>query len=432
MDHLPEKRMRGLARALAKAFDEDDAQGQKTTSDLRDRLLRQALGKAAPEPQHDSFDLTENTLSRISKIAEEKALAPDLLDELLDLAAPEREAAVALETRFQTYSLASHVLQRCGKAVVYDPFSALELARLARTIAEQADPYGSGGTAALADLQAYALAMEANALRVSGDLDAALKLFAEARSVQENGGADPDLTARIDRLEASLRRQLRQFDTALRLLDRAARTFKALQDHDQQARTIINRSNVFLVKGDFEEAISTLEGTLEAACSPELALAARHNLIDILAKSGRPQEAADLFEETRPLYRQQTDTLTTCRRIWVEGIISRELGEDLDRAAELLEQAATRLTEHGYSLDAALAGLDLVAVYAKQEKTSEVLRVASDLVQLFQTRKAHPEALAALILVHQAAERRSVNLALLTQASSLVKKAGGMYETTAI
>ena len=273
--------------------------------------------------------------------------------------------------------------------------------------------------------------MEGNAFRVSGDLDAALKLFEEARRAREKGGADPDLAARIDHLEASLRREFRQYDIALRLLDRARKTFSALQDHDQKTRTIINRANVFLVKGDFEEAIATLRGALDSTGSPELAWALRHNLVELLNQSGRPREAAQLFAETRPFYQEHTDPLTTCRIIWMEGLIARELGEDLDRAAELLQQAATRLAEHGYSLDAALAGLDLVAVYAKQGQTAEVLQVAYDLVQLFQACKAHPEALAAFILVHQAAEQRSVNLSLLSQVASRIKRASGTYEMAA-
>ena len=428
MDHLPEKRMRSLGRVLAKAFNEGEPQAEG--SDLGDRILHQAMGKAGPRPQYDSFDLNDDTLSRISKIAEEKALAPDLLDELLALPLPERETAVAVQSRFQTYSLAAHTLQRCAKAVFHDPVSARELARLARTITGQADPRACGGAAALTDLQAYSLAMEGNALRLAGDLDGALVLFEEARQAQGKGGADPDLAARIDHLEASLRRDLRQYSASLRLLDRAQKMFSALQDHDQKARTIINRSNVYLVKGDFEEAISTLRGALDVSCSPELAWTLRHNLIDILAKSGRPREAAQLFEQTRPLYREHSDPLTNCRRVWVEGIIARELG-NLDLASDLLHQASEGLAEHGYSVASALAGLDLVAVYAMQDQASEVLRVASDLVRLFQMRKVHPETFAALSLVHQAAQREAVSLSLLAQATAQIQKSGGMYETAA-
>jgi tetratricopeptide (TPR) repeat protein len=426
MERLPEERMRGLTRVLAKAL--GDGHPQAAGSRLQERALRQALGKAEPKPEYGSFSLSESTLSRLAEISEEKSLAPDRLSELMDLSPAKREAAVAVNPRFQTYTLASHVLRTCATAVFRDPAAARSMARLAYSIATQVDPRTCGGSAALADLQAYALAMEGNATRVSGDLEGALVFFERARQIQERGGADPDLAARINHLEASLRRDLRQYDEALRLLDRAGRAFQTLQDHDQKARTFINRSNVFLVKGDYEEAIATLQGALDVACSSELALTVRHNLIDILIQGGRPQEAAVLFAEAQPLYAQHTDPLTTCRRIWAEGRIVRELGEDLDRAAVLLQQASQLQAEYGYSAGAALAGLDLVGVYAIQGKATEVLRTASELVQLFQARKAHPETLAALSLVHQAARQQTLNLSLLSHASSLIQKSGRMYE----
>jgi tetratricopeptide (TPR) repeat protein len=427
MEDLSEKR--GLARVLAKAL--GNGQPREAESSLRGRILRQAMGKVEPKPEYGSFGLSESTLDRLTQISEEKALAPDCLSELMGFSPTERDAAVAVDSRFQTYSLASYVLQSCAKAVFHEPAVARDLAQLAQAIAAQVDPRTCGGSAALADLQAYALAMEGNAARVGGDQEAALAFFDKARQHQERGGADPDLAARIDHLEASLRRDLRQYDQALRLLDRAGRAFHALQDRDQKARTIINRSNVFLVKGDHEEAIATLQGALDAACSSELALIVRHNLIDILIQAGRPQEAAALFAESQPFYAQHTDPLTTCRRLWAEGRIVRDLGEDLDRAAALLQQASRLQAELGYSAGAALAGLDLVAVYAKQGEAAAVLRTASELVQLFKARKAHPETLAALSLVHQAARQQTLDFALLSHASSLIQKSGRLYEIAA-
>ena len=79
------------------------------------------------------------------------------------------------------------------------------------------------------------------------------------------------------------------------------------------ARTIINRANVYIVQGEFAQAATTLEGALEFSCEPSLALMVRHNLIDILAKSGRALEASRLFDESRELYLQFSDPLTTSR-----------------------------------------------------------------------------------------------------------------------
>jgi hypothetical protein len=147
----------------------------------------------------------------------------------------------------------------------------------------------------------------------------------------------------------------------------------------------------------------------------------RHNLIFAFAECGRAREAADLYQESQQFYLQFNDPLTTSRRIWAEGLIAREIGEDLGLAERLLTQAADRLAESGYPMDAALAGLDLVTVYARRGQSSEVLRVASNLIGMFQMRDMNPEALAALKMVHEAAEREAVNLSLLAQVSEKVR-----------
>lgn len=415
MEHLPEKRVSALAKVLSRALS-----AERELTEAEEDV--QANGSESILEGADALDaVLKNVLSRTSRVAEERAMAPAQLAELLAMSNADRETAVATQPQFQTYSLASYTLQRCEKVVSHDPLMAGQLARLARRIAEQADPRNCGGAAALTDLEAYAMAMEGNAQRVAGDLRQSLSTFAEARRVQEQGGADPDLSARIDLLEASLRRDLRQFEAALDLLHEAERVFLALKDHNAQARTIINRANVYLVMRELDHVVENLQRALPLAQEPWLSLAVRHNLIVALSECGRAREAADLYAVSKDVYLQFNDPLTTSRRLWAEGVIVRELEEDLEHAEQLLSQAAERLAEHGYGFDAALAGLDLVAVYARRGQSVEVLRVASSLVQLFQARSVHPEALAALKMVHEAAERESVNLSLLAQAAETVR-----------
>jgi len=414
MGHLPEKRG-ALARALSQALTGAQHPVSRQSGSLNDDPARSL------DDELSFSQLVQTALSRTSRVAEERSEAPSRLAELLALTPHEREIAVVIDPRYQTYALASYTLERCEKAVLYDPALARELARLARAISMHADPVACGGPASLADLEAYSLAMEGNALRVTGELRMGFQSFLEARQAEERGGADPDLGARIDFLEASLRRDLRQFGAALHLLDRAGKVFNALKDRNQMARTVINRANVYIVQGEFAQAAATLEGALAFSCEPTLALMVRHNLIDILAKSGRAQEASRLFDQSRDLYLQFSDPLTTSRRLWVEGIIARELGEDLELAESRLTQSVERLTAAGYGFDAALAGLDLVTVYAARNQSAQVLRTAAHLVQLFEARNVQPEALAALTMVYKAAQKETVSLALLAQVTELVR-----------
>lgn len=398
---------RALARKLGRDFDERDKEHEmelpEEESDLR------ALDRSI-----------ELALSCAERVREERDTAPARLAELLALPALDRETAVGINSLYQTYTLAAYILERCGKAVFHDPALARELARLARAIAAQTDPRSCGGAAALADLEAYALGMEGNALRVAGELRDALVAFMQSREVQEKGGADPDLSARIDLMEASLRRDIRQFGTALSLLDRATATFAALKDREQTALTMINRANVYLVQRDLDRVVATLKEALPVAEDSWLGLVVRHNLIMALAECGKAREAADLYEQSRSLYLQFPDPLTTSRRLWAEGLIARELG-DLGTAHRLLSESAERLAEQGYGFDAALAGLELVAVYAKQGNADEVLRVASHLLRIFQIQNVQPEALAALRMVQEAAERKALDGAILAQAADMVR-----------
>jgi len=411
---LPHERSTGaLARALTRKIGRD--------LEERGKERKAELPTASEGLDVRSLDRSiEVALSYANRVREERDSAPARLAELLARPVVDRETAVVVNPRYQNYTLASYILERCAKAVFHDPALARDLARLARAIAAQTDPTTCGGSAALADLEAYALGVEGNALRVAGELRDALVAFMQAREVQEKGGADPDLSGRIDLMEASLRRDIRQFGTALSLLDRAVATFAALRDREQTALAMINRANVFLVQRDLEMVISTLKQALPLAEDSWLGLVVRHNLIMALADCGQAREAAELYEQSRSLYQQFPDPLTTNRRLWTEGLIARELG-DLDTAHRLLSEAAERLAEQGYGFDAALAGLDLVAVYATQGNADEVLRVASHLIRLFQLHNVQPEVLAALRIVQEATERKALDQAILSQASEILR-----------
>lgn len=412
MERSQERNAGALARALARKIGRELEEGSTS------RRLESARDE---ELDLGSLDRSiELALHRATRVREEREEAPARLAELLAMSANDRETAVVVDPRFQSYTLATYILERCEKAVFHDPATARQLARLAASIAAQTDPRSCGGAAALADLEAYALAMEGNALRVAGELREALVAVMQAREVQEKGGADPDLAARIDLAEASLRRDIRQFGAALTLLDRAAATFSALRDREQTARAMINRANVFLVQRDLEQVISTLREALPLAEDSWLGLVIRHNLIMALAECGKAREAADLYEKSKSLYLQFSDPLTTSRRLWTEGLIARELG-DLETAHRLLSESTERLAKQGYGFDAALSGLDLVAVFAQQGNADEVLRIASDLLQLFQHHNVQPEALAALHMVQEAAERKALDRAVLIQAAEIVR-----------
>ncbi|HVG06980.1 MAG TPA: hypothetical protein VNM67_04690 [Thermoanaerobaculia bacterium] len=237
MAHLTEEQTRALARRFAV-----EIQHLEECPECRSRL-REAAAEEDGGYRAALFRAAEGTLRSLPRVQAEKAAAPHLLAELLAMPEIERETALALDGRLHSYALASYILTCCETEILRDPDQGRALARLARTVTEQVDPRSCGGTAALADLEAYSFAMEGEALRASGDPEQALRAFAESRLHEERGGADPDLAARIDLLEAVLLRDLGQMEPALHLLDRAAETFAALKEHDQLARILVHRAS---------------------------------------------------------------------------------------------------------------------------------------------------------------------------------------------
>lgn len=321
------------------------------------------------ESNDEYDDLLNRAASKLAstawRTAAENDAASDHLTDLLIRPASERLTAVAMEPRFQTYSLAVHILERSEAAIAHHPRAALELTRLARAIVIHIPSRTCGGAEARADLGAYALAREGNAQRVCGDMSTALNLFTHAREVQKRGGVDSHLTAKIDLLESSLRRDIGQLQAALSLLDRAAESLLALGEREKWVHAEINRSNVFLVQEDFERAATILEDMLQKTSNPQTVLLIRHNLSHLLALSGRPCEAARLLESSRDLYRWFSDPLITNRRLWVEGLIACGLGEDR-LAGNLFSEVGARMDERGYAFDAALVRLELGKLLASQ------------------------------------------------------------------
>jgi len=167
--------------------------------------------------------------------------------------------------------------------------------------------------------------------------------------------------ATIDLLESSLRRDSGHFALALALLDRAAEVFLTLNERYRLTQILLNRANIYAVRGDRPQAITVLRSALDWALDLRFTLNVRHNLADVLVKAGRASEAAQIFTMTRDLYDRCDDTLTNSRRLWLEGLIARELGDDLRHAEDLLDQATKSFMAHGYAGDAALAQLDLIA-----------------------------------------------------------------------
>jgi len=94
-----------------------------------------------------------------------------------------------------------------------------------------------------------------------------------------------------------------------------------------------------------------------------------------------------------------------------------------EEAVAGLEQVRQKFADLEMPYDAALASLDLAALWLKAGRTTEVKELAIGMEAIFRAKKIDREALAALILFWEAAKREAATLELVRQVIAETEKA---------
>jgi len=310
-----------------------------------------------------------------------------------------RLVMVADAEEYQGWALCEKCCDASVREASRDLEAAAAWAQLAQEIAERV----RGPEGWRQCIRGYAAAHAANAVRVAGEPKAAEAPFEEAKRLWLSGSdpagvLDP---GRLLHLEASLRRDQRRFEEALACLDEAEAVGR------QPELAIIQRGFTLEVMGDYEGAVEAL---LRAA--PRLDRQAdsvpwynqRFNLAVNYVHLGRSAEAAALVPEVRDLAAELGDEIFLIRVSWLEGRIAAGLGRTRE-ARRLLGQARREFERLKMSYDLALALLEEAVLLLEEGRPAEVKALADDLAQVFADKGVHREALAALRLFHEAAER---------------------------
>jgi tetratricopeptide (TPR) repeat protein len=343
-----------------------------------------------------------------------------LFEELMQHPPARQELLVNNSTRFRDRMLCESLVSAGHDAGFRDPVRSQHLARLAvataERLSEQARAVGKaeveepGGLASLAvekgsfdlldGLRARAWAQLGNALRIGADLAGASAAFDAAEAVL---AANPRVglldVARVLDLRASLYRDLRQLQAAGRLLDRVIGIYRRLGQSNLLGRVLNQKAMVLAEAGDAKSSMALLRRALDLLDpreEPRWFLTVRHNLICTLLAESRPREAFALLFHTRPLYLKMGDRMNLLRLRWVEGAVAQAL-DRLEQAEAAFREVRDAFVELGIAYDAALVALDLAAVYARQGRTTEVRRLAQEMMTFFGARQIHREAMAAFL-----------------------------------
>jgi tetratricopeptide (TPR) repeat protein len=344
------------------------------------------------------------------------------LEELLAIPPTERFIRIdRSRSRFRGPVLAERLIQESRRRTPASPREGLDLAELARAVIHRSPDHPDTFS-----LLALASAQMANACRAGGDLRQAEEHFRHTRYLVRNQGVtDPLTLAQIDHLEGSLRKDQRRFEEAEDLLTRSAMLFRISGDAAETARVLLILGELSFHQGLLDRAVEMVQAALERLPpeeEPRLYLSSRHNLALYLAEAGQFAQAAGLVAADEDLYRRIPEPWLQLRLSWLRGKIAAGLG-DAAEAERLFRETRDGFVRQGNGYDAAMASLDLALLYLKEGRTADVLPLAEEMAALFEARDVHREALAAVLLFQEAAERDEITAGMVRELAARLETA---------
>jgi tetratricopeptide (TPR) repeat protein len=318
-----------------------------------------------------------------------------------------------------TWALVERLAAESIEEATDRPDEAMKLARLALRSAELAPV----SEALRGCLLGYSRGHIGNAHRVAAELRSSEAEFLIARKLWPEGVTAPAgllSEARLFDLEASLRRDLRQFDKALVLLDRAL----ALVPTGLTSGLIyLNKGFILEQQGNYEgalEALRTAAPWIDESSQPTHYTGLLFNLCVTLVNLARFSEAREILPGVRERFVLTGKAIHRIRVSWLEGRIQEGLG-DREGAIATLDQVRTDFTEKKRFDGAALASLDLAILYLRDNRTAETRDLARQMATVFSNLDIKREALAAVRLFLEAAEREAATVELARRAAAALR-----------
>ncbi len=371
----------------------------------------------------------EVVLSRSGEIFqcvdEDLRRAQPLLEELLALPTlKDRICRVRRSRRFRSWALCDLLFEKSRAAAFRDPPVGEELAELALEAAGRLESTELSRES-VADLVARAWACLANARRMSSNLLLAEETFLLSYFFLDQGTGDPSVFADVLNLEASLQRDLRRFETSLKLLNKVVAIHRRSGESHLQGRALLKTAITHAESGDLTTALRIIRRGVRLITpdrEPRLSLCFRHTEVLYINQLGRHREAEKRMDEIALLYARFPDTWTQLRRRWLCGEIAEGLGHR-DKAERDYLHVQSGFLEQGIGYDAALVSLNLAALYAEQGETAKIKDLACQMFKIFESRDVHREAIAALILFQRAAQEEAVTRRMARDLNAYLKRA---------
>lgn len=327
-------------------------------------------------------------------------------------AADERLALVEESAKFRSWALCELVAAKSIEMAPSSPAKALELAELARRIAELCP----GDEWLRQRAQGYAWFHVANARRVTNDLpgaDVALRSATQFWKADPKGEPQLFNEAIVLALEADLHREQGRFAEAARKIEEAL----AVDRGEIRSKLLLTKAQVLETLGDIEASTETLREAIpfiDDDREPRTAFAVRFQFLVNLCLQDRAAEALPDLPHVRALAEKLGQEMDGVRLLWLEGKIAAGTGQ-ATQAEEVFEQARRRFASQRPPLffDYALVSLDLALVLLKHGRLAEVKILADQMARIFTKQGVNREAFAAIQIFCEAARREAATVELI-------------------
>jgi len=378
-------------------------------------LLPHAAPPEAPSGSHSEYDFpifrAFAKARRYAAILEQER--SEAARDTFPRSIPPPTPLTSSQRAFRDIALCKSFIEQCKTLRHSDPEGAQMLASLSVSLAERIEL--PERRAEVLDLQSRAWAELGNARRVAGDLAGAESDLSRAVRRAEQGTGDRALLVQLMDLTASLFVDQQRFTEALQLLDGVEQMHRSVGDLHAAGRALFSKGTAAGLELEPQKAVRLLIEALQlldARRDPNLVFMTVHNLLSYLVDSGRSTEAARLYAQSRALYAQYPGHLDHLKACWLEGRIAAAQGDDTAAEAAFRE-AQTGFADADLPYDAALASIELAAVWLRAGRTREIKGLVDEMVAIFRARNIRREAIGALLMLREACEREGATVALL-------------------
>lgn len=399
---------------------------QEAGPDLREAARRMADSTRPEEEREEELQRAmRQTYSRAVALQGELHIAPALLTEIERRPPETRRETIRTAPRYQLFGFAEYLCEESLRAGFRDVVRAVELAELAREVADRLDPRIYLATIAT-DRQALTRAYLGNAWRVASDLVKAEQHFQDGLLLLEKGTASPLVRAELLSLLGSLRIDQVRYREARRVLNRALETYRKLEWRRLEGKVLLKLANAEGYAGEAEKAVAELRKAheiIEGEGDDRLLLNARHSLAFWLVDTGDSLEALAQLEKAQPLYDEfLDDPWVQLRRGWLRARIFAGLG-DLDMAQRAFEEVRHTALERELPYEVAMISLEEAIVHLNRGEMKRVRELAEEMVPILRSQELHGHALAAVYLFQQAAFDNTATVDLARQVLNYLQRA---------